>query len=387
MRVLLVCNTDGALFVFRGPIIRALLKNGVHVSTLSGAGNYMARLSAMGVDAGSIEFSRHSVSLISNWRLFCKIFKVIREKRPDVLHCFTHKAAIFGVLAGRLAGVPKIFVTVTGLGTVFATSSIKNIVLRTILLAQYRFAMRFAKAVFFQNEDDQQQFIRGRIVPSAKARLTAGSGVDVDAISLLSEAEQGVLRARLFHEICARDQGQQIVLLPARAVVEKGIGEFYKAAQMLNAHAPGRYLFLHIGLVDGGSTGYSSEELEALSSACGVHYLGFKENVLDYLGATDIVVLPSYREGMPRSLLESLCLGRAIVTTNAPGCRQVVRDGWNGYLAEVRNSDSLANSIARVTPEFSSLARQRSRGMAEEIFDERHLVRATFEEYGLGIDG
>lgn len=387
MRVLLICNTDGALFVFRGPIIRALLERGVEVSSLSGAGGYIAKLSALGVRARSVEFSRHSVSLISNWRLFRNILRIIREERPEVLHCFTHKAAIFGILAGRIAGVPRMFVTITGLGTIFATSSIRNIILRLILLVQYRFAMSFANAVFFQNEDDQQNFIRNRIVASAKARLTAGSGVDVDAIVLLSEAEEAALRARLLQEIGVKDQGQHVVLLPARAVTEKGVGEFYEAAKMLNERAPGYYLFVHIGLVDSGATGYSLEELEVLATKSGVLFLGFKENVLDYLGAAEIVVLPSYREGMPRSLLESLCLGKTIVTTDAPGCREVVRDGWNGYLAEVRNSHSLASSIARVTPQFSSLARQRSRNMAEEIFDEKHLVQATLKEYEIGLDG
>lgn len=379
----MICNTDGALYVFRKPIIEALLARGIGVSTVSGVSTYIDGLERMGVKARGIEFQRHSVSLFSNARLLFKLIECIRSEVPDIVHCFTHKAAIFGTLAARICGVKKIFVTVTGLGTLYAKDSLRNRVLRHALRLQYRFAMRFASVVFFQNPDDREEFIASKIIEPGKVRLTAGSGIDSSVIRPVTEQQRAGARALLAAETGPLDESILVVLLPARAVAEKGVAEFYQAAMHLNETCGERYRFVHIGLIDDLSQGaFSAANIRETARKHGVHFLGFKDNVIDYLSASDIVALPSYREGMPRSLLEALALGKIIVTTDAPGCRETVRDGWNGVLCIPGDSASLSSAISRAA-KIGEVAGRRSRELAEKKFDNRLLVELTLTEYGV----
>lgn len=383
VKVMMICNTDGALYVFRRPIIEALLDRGVRVSTVSGVSTYMDDLEKMGVDARGVEFPRHSVSLLSNARLLFKLVGCIRSEAPDIVHCFTHKAAILGTLAAKICKVKKIFVTVTGLGTLYAKDSLRNRVLRHALRLQYRFAMRFASVVFFQNPDDREEFIASKIIQQGKVRLTAGSGVDSSAIRPATEHQRAGARDLLAAETGPLDESILVVLLPARAVAEKGVAEFYKAAMQINENHGERYRFVHIGLIDDLSRGaFSGANIRKTARKHGVHFLGFKDNVIDYLSASDIVTLPSYREGMPRSLLEALALGKIIVATDAPGCRETVRDGWNGFLCVPGDSASLANAISKAA-KLGKVAGRRSRELAEEKFDNRLLVDLTLAEYGI----
>lgn len=379
----MICNTDGALYVFRRPIIEALINRGVSVSTVSGESAYIERLLAMGVRAHAIEFPRHSLSLVSNLRLFFSLVKCIRSESPDIVHCFTHKPAIFGTLAARISGVKRLFITVTGLGTLYARDSKRARMLRLILRLQYRFATMFVSTVFFQNPDDLAEFVGSGAVDVRKARLTAGSGIDVSDIRPPDEEQRRSARARLMQEIGPFEESARIVLLPARAVAEKGVAEFYEAAMSINVAHRGGYRFVHIGLIDELSQGaFSAMHILETAEKCGVHFLGFKDNVLDYLSAADIVALPSYREGMPRSLLEALALGKIIVTTDAAGCRETVRQGWNGFLCIPGDAASLADAISKAAG-LGEGAQLRSRNLAETKFDSKLLVDVTFEEYGM----
>lgn len=383
MKVMMICNTDGALYVFRRPLIEALLDRGIAVSTVSGASVYIDRLEEMGVNARGIKFQRHSISPISNAKILFNLIRCVRSESPDIVHCFTHKPAILGTLAARISGVNRIFVTVTGMGTVYATNSLWHRVLRCFLRLQYRFAMRFVSAVFFQNPDDEAEFSSTGVVDVEKARLTAGSGIDSSCIRPATERQRLDARALLAREIGTLDESIRVVLLPARVVAEKGVAEFYQAAMRLNAYHGDRYRFVHIGMIDDLSHGaFSAANIAETSRKCGVHFLGFKDNVIEYMTAADIVALPSYREGMPRSLLEAMSLGKVIVTTDAPGCRETVREGWNGSLCLPGDASSLADAISRAS-QLGEIAGLRSRELAKTKFDSSLLVDLTLREYGV----
>lgn len=379
----MICNTDGALYVFRRPIIDALLDRGVCVSTLSGASHYIERLRAMGVCATSIEFPRHSVLPLSNLKLFQSMKRVIAEERPDIVHCFTHKAAIFGTIAARMSGVSFVAITVTGLGSVFVNRSVRNMLLQLLLKVQYSIAARLANVVFFQNPDDLREMTRGGIVPIQKAVLTPGSGLDLAKFPRRTRGEQAAAKESLLKE--GLPSGTSLtVLLPARATAEKGVFEFYRAAMTLNEEAPGKYTFIHIGLIDETGRGaLTLDQLQALAARSGVRYLGFKEDVERYLLGADMVVLPSHREGLPRSLIEALSYGKVIIASDAPGCRETVLDGENGFLAKVGDAESLAACIRRVTPDLISAAEIVSRRLVEAKFDAKKVVNETLRAYGL----
>jgi len=386
MRVLLICNTDGALYVFRRPIIDALLSQGHEVVTISGRSTYFERLERLGVCPIALDFSRHSISPIKNMALLLTLVRLLLMYRPDVVHCFTHKPAIYGALAARLAGCSSVLVTITGLGTLFIGDAFSTRILRLLLLMQYKIALFLVKVVFFQNPDDLNYFVSRRILSIKKAVLTHGSGVDLTSYPLPSRERINMARRMVANEVGLELDNRKVVLLPARAVREKGFLEFYSAAKSINAHCGDSYVFIHLGLIDTDSgSGLSMHEVQALAQHCGVRYLGFKENVDEYMCGADIVVLPSYREGTPRSLIEALALGKVIVTTDAPGCRETVVNGWNGVLCKVADVPSLISALLSVNSQFVEHARSRSRELCESKFDSSILVRLTLPRYGLAV--
>ncbi len=384
MKILLIVNTDGALFIFRKPLISYLKKSNHDVESISGRSDFFHRLIELGVGVHELDFSRHSVSLLQNLRLLFSLKYLIQKISPDIVHNFTHKPSIYGSLAARLAGVKRIFVTITGLGTLFIHDDLKSRILREILVIQYRLALRFVNTVFFQNPDDLSYFLQRRIVLPKQVLLTNGSGIDLDEIGSYSEERRIRARATLAAELEKNIGLRQVVLVPARAMREKGYYEYYEAAKILSSRYPSRFVFLHLGWVESSlKGGVSKDTILAYAQQHGVCYLGFKDNISEYMLASDIIVLPSYREGTPRSLIEALALGRVIVTTNVPGCRETVVDGWNGYLCEPKSAKSLASKIEMVDQDFSTLAINRSRKLCEDKYDVNKLIKITAERYGI----
>jgi N,N'-diacetylbacillosaminyl-diphospho-undecaprenol alpha-1,3-N-acetylgalactosaminyltransferase len=381
VKILMICNTDGALYIFRQPLIKRLVKDGHAVSSITSDGGYIERLRALGVDTRVLYFANQSLSIIDNMRILFKLRKLIRKERPDIVHGFTHKPAIYGTIAARHSGTGNAFVTITGLGTLFTYNDFKTRVARFLLLLQYKFALRKVKKVFFQNPDDMGYFLKNGIVDERKAVLTNGSGIDLDEYSLPSQEEVQRNRDMLGRELGVELNNRVVVLFPARAIKEKGFFEFYEAARTVNASSDG-YVFIHLGLVDENlRNGIPRDSVSRLAAECGVYYLGFKDNIRDYMAASDIVALPSYREGTPRSLIEALALGKFIITTNTPGCRETVVDGWNGFFCGPRDSRSLASRILAVDKEALINSRGRSREHAERKYDASELARVTFDSY------
>ncbi|MFZ2951168.1 MAG: glycosyltransferase family 4 protein [Desulfuromonadaceae bacterium] len=382
MKVLMICNTDGALYVFRKPIIEKLVSSGHEVASISSESRYFDLLKALEVKPVSLDFARHSVSPFKNFRLLTTLYYLIKQQRPDIVHNFTHKPAIFGTIAAWFAGVNGIFITITGLGSLFMHDDPKTKLMRWLLLAQYKLALIFVKSVFFQNPDDMEYFISRKIMNPQKAVLTYGSGLDLAEYYLPAKEEIAQSRARLGEELGVNLLERKIVLFPARGVPEKGFFEYYQAAKTINELEPGKYAFLHLGLVDPESARRISKEgIEKYALDCGVHYLGFKDNIKDYMIASDIVALPSSREGTPRSLIEALALGKVIVTTDAPGCRETVIDGWNGYLCKVGDAQSLVTKLMTVDAEMLAMAYSRSRHYCETKYNATWLAELTLDHY------
>jgi N,N'-diacetylbacillosaminyl-diphospho-undecaprenol alpha-1,3-N-acetylgalactosaminyltransferase len=383
MKVMLIVNTDGALYRFRKPIIKALIDQKHEVVTLSSESTYFESLIAMGARPRSLEFFRHSTSMLRNFVLGARIYRSIKQETPDVVHSFTHKPAIFGSIAAWLNKTPGIFVTITGLGTIFSNDDFKSKILRVLLLFQYRIALRFVTNVYFQNPDDMGMFLKKKIVAQSKAILTNGSGIDLSEFAMPSAEEVEISRRYLGKCIGTNVGARKVILFTARGVREKGFFDFYEAARRVNMLEPDKYIFVHLGLIDTASSGFiSNNDVSEYARECGVSYLGFVENVRDYIIASDIMVLPSvYREGTPRSLIEALALGKAIVTTDMPGCRETVIDSWNGFLCKGSDASSLTSKILMIDDAFLRNASGRSRRLCEQKYDSKLLVDTTLGRY------
>ncbi|MEQ1530066.1 MAG: glycosyltransferase family 4 protein [Methylococcales bacterium] len=382
MKVLMIVNTDGALYVFRKPIISKLISLGHEVVSISAESRYFECLRNLRVKPIALDFARHSVSPIQNFWLLIMLYRLIKQQRPDIVHNFTHKPAIYGTVGAWLAGVQGIFITITGLGTLFVRDDAKTKLMKWLLLFQYKIALRFVTTVFFQNPDDMEYFISRKIIDPKKAILTFGSGIDLEEFSFPFLDNVVLAKLNLGKELRIDLSGRKVFLFPARGVPEKGFLEFYEAAKIVNQLKPEGYLFVHLGLVDlASSSQISKNGIEKFAAECGVHYLGFKDNIKDYMIASDVVVLPSSREGTPRSLIEALALGKVIVTTDAPGCKETVIDGWNGFLCKVGDVHSLTAKILAVDENFIKLASTRSRKYCEMKFDSKWLVDMTINIY------
>ncbi len=384
MKVVLLCNSDGGLFVFRNPLIRALLRAGHDVLCVCPKGAYEKRLIDMGARLRTVQFNRHSISPVSNLKLLFEIWRIIRIEQPDVVHSFTHKAVVFGSLAARLGGVKRILATVTGLGTLFIRHGMVAQLMRRALIFQYRLSISRRITVLFQNPDDRDELISLGAVSPEQSVLTNGSGIDLTEYAMPSLDDVQQLRKALAEEIGTQLDGRMVVLFPARGVKEKGFFEFYEAAMSVQSSSPDRYVFLHLGLVDRDTLGHiSAAEIAEFAQLHGVHYLGFKENLADYMSAADIVALPSYREGVPRSLIEALALGKVVVATDVPGCRETVLDGRNGFLFAPHSAEDLAKAIKKVDRPMIKCAHAISRKYCEERFDVVELNKLTFRLYGI----
>ena len=382
MKAVLIVNTDGALYVFRKPILKKLHSLGHEVVSISSESRYFEALRKLGVKTIALNFDRHSVSPLQNACLFIQLYRFLKREKSDVVHSFTHKPAIYGTVAAWLSGVSGIFVTITGLGTLFIREDARSRVLRWLLLIQYRFALKLASTVFFQNPDDMEYFLSRKIVDPDKAVLTFGSGLDLNEYPLPLPVIVKQAKLKLGVELGMDLTERKVVLFPARGVPEKGFFEFYEAARLLNQKEPDRFVFIHLGLVDVASTRTISKEgIDEFAAGCGVHYLGYKDNIQDYMTAADIVALPSYREGTPRSLLEALALGKVIVASDAPGCRETVIDGWNGFLCKVGDAQSLAEKLLAVDRDLIDMSVTRSRELCESKYDSDWLVDLTIGKY------
>ena len=320
-------NSAWNLANFRRPVIEALIAAGHRVIAAAPADGHEAALTAFGAEFRPLKMSSAGTSPVEDSRLLLQCTKLIRAERPDLFLGFTAKPNIYGTIAARLCGV-GVIATISGLGSAF----LKGGVLGRTLLGLYRLALGGARTVMFQNPADRDLFVARRIVRPDQARLVAGSGVDLVRFAPVEKADDGQFR----------------FLLIARLLRDKGIVEFVEAARQLRArHPKARFQLLGGGGGDNPSA-VPDAELERWAAESIVELLGANDDVRPFIAAADCVVLPSYREGLPRSLLEGSAMARPLIASDVPGCSHVVEDGVTGLLCEVRSADSLAAAMERM---------------------------------------
>ena len=358
MRVALVINTSWNIWNFRASLVRALQGAGHEVLAIAPPDDYSARLETeLGCRYVPILMENKGTNPLKDAALTRRFYQIYRREKPDVVLHYTIKPNIYGSLAARLAGIPSIN-NVSGLGTVFI---VKNLVSQ-VALQLYRFAFRFPAKVFFQNADDRQLFLDHGLIRSEITGLLPGSGVDT-------------VRFRPAPQFTR--QSPFVFLMVARVLYEKGITEYFEAASIIRQAVPGTRVQLLGGLDEAGGVGVPRATFEEWLKSGDIEYLGRSDDVAAYLHRADCVVLPSYREGTPKTLLEAAAVGKPLVTTDVPGCRDTVQDGQNGYLCQVRSGADLAAKMLQVLhlPE-ADLQRmgQASRQLAETRFDEKLVL-------------
>ncbi|WP_434715460.1 glycosyltransferase family 4 protein [Paraburkholderia sp. A3RO-2L] len=358
MHVVLVCNTAWAIYTYRQGFLRALNAAGAQVTVIAPRDRTFEPLAAMGCDCIDLHVASKGTNPLDDLRTLLALFKHYRGLKPDVVFHYTIKPNIYGSVAAGLACVPSVAVT-TGLGYVFIQKSRAAQVAKRL----YRFAFRFPREVWFLNRDDESAFKQQNLlVHPERARLLHGEGVDVEeyAFTPLPEREEFAF------------------VLIGRLLWDKGVGEYVEAARQLRERYPhARFRLLGPVGVDNPSA-ITREEVAAWEREGVVEYLGETADVRPYIADADCVVLPSYREGVPRTLMEASAMGRPIVATDVPGCREVVTDGENGLLCPARDAASLAGALSRMldmTPSARAAMAERGRKKIAKEFDERVVVQ------------
>jgi glycosyltransferase involved in cell wall biosynthesis len=360
MHVLVTANAAWNLVNFRRGLIAALQQDGHRVTVLAPPDGALDRLREMGCAVVALDMDRKGMSPLRDGLLALRFVRHLRALRPDVVLGYTIKNNVFGALAARLLGIPFL-PNVTGLGTAFLSGSW----LQRLVERLYRVAFAQVPLVFFQNEDDRDLFLSRRLVRPGQVRLLPGSGIDpghFTPCALPGSTAEGVT-----------------FLLIGRVLRDKGVVEYAEAAAALRRDHPNARFRLLGPMGAENRTAIAPDTVRAWQESGAVDYLGARDDVRPEIAAADCVVLPSYREGMPRSLLEAGAMARPVVATDVPGCRHVVVDGETGLLCRARDAASLRDAMARVIampPEARMAMGRAGRARVEAVYDEARVISA-----------
>lgn len=359
-RILIVSNTAWSVSNFRLGLIKRLLRDGCSVMVAAPRDDSSVKLVEAGCEVVDIKLDNKGMNPVRDAGALLQLIRLYRNLAPSLVLHYTIKPVIYGGVAARSLKIPYIS-TITGLGTVF----IKEGWVTRLVEWLYRISQKRAARIFFQNSDDRLLFQRRRLVPEQATELVPGSGIDVGYFALNRYPSNG--RAVRF-------------LLIARMLRDKGVVEYVEAARIVKQRYPETRFQLLGEAGAENQTAIHLEEIEQWVDAGYVEYLGTTDDVRGYITQADCVVLPSYREGMPRTLLEAASMGRPIVTTDVPGCREVVSDGVNGYLCKVKSAESLADSIKRMLS-ASETEREQMGLRGRELVLSRFDVRIVVNQY------
>ena len=363
LRVCFVCNTAWAIHTYRPGVLRELLAHGVDVIVIAPRDRTFAALEVLGCRCIDLPVASKSTNPLNDLRTFAALLRHYLVLRPDVVFHYTIKPNIYGSLAAWIARVKSVAVT-TGLGYVFIQKSRAASVARRL----YRLAFRFPREIWFLNRDDREAFLAANLlVYPERARLLHGEGIDLGHFAATP--------------LPARADASIVFLLIGRLLWDKGVGEYVGAARKLRSRfARARFQLLGPAGAQNPSA-IERAQIDAWQAEGVIEYLGETDDVRPAIGAAHCIVLPSYREGMPRSLLEAAAMTRPIVATRVPGCQDVVEHGSTGLLCRAAVEDDLAVQLARIletSPTELAAMGERGRAKALAEFDERGVIAYYF---------
>lgn len=373
MRICIIGNQANSLLNFRGSLVEDMAKLGHDIFTLAPDFDKDTMAAARALGAKPIEFSlsRTGMNPVRDAADMLRLAFLLRKLKPDITLAYAVKPVIYGILTAWFTGVPRRFAMIEGLGYVFTSSEnseqLKRQALRGAISILYAAALRRASLVFFLNRDDIDDFLKRHLVNPKKAFLLGGIGVDLDKWTPAPPFSNPVT-----------------FLLAARLLREKGIMEYARAAEIIKKKHPSTR-FVLLGGLDTNPGRLSQDEVVQWTANGILEWPGHVSDLQRWLAQTSVYVLPSYREGVPRSTQEAMALARPIITTDAPGCRETVIDRENGFLVPVRDVHALAAAMEEfiLKPELIEKMGLASRRIAEERFNVKNINQKIMQQMGL----
>lgn len=326
MKYIVVSPKNRTVYNFRGDLIRQIIAAGNEVIVTGPNRIDVDKVEALGARFVELPVNKNGLNPLADLKYLMKLCSLFRQERPDVVFGYTSKPVIYGSIAAKLAKVPHIVPMVTGAGYAFTAQTAKAKLVRLVMSVLYKTAFACADLVIFQNSDDREQFVGEKLVRADKCRIVNGSGVNMDRFSPAPYPE----RTTFF--------------MLSRVMYSKGIREYLEACRIVKEKYPQARCML-LGACEGIQDSLSEADLKPYIDDGIIEHFGETDRVADYYSQCSVYILPSYREGTPRTVLEAMAMGRAIITTDAPGCRETVVDGETGYLVPVRDAEAVARKM------------------------------------------
>lgn len=364
-RLVFFVTEDWYFCSHRLPLARAASAAGFDVAVVTRVQRHAAQIRDAGIELIAIDLARASKNPFTEMRTLLQLIGIYRRLKPDIVHHVALKPVLYGTIAARLAGVPTVINALAGLGYLFSSSDIAARLSRPLLEIGFRALLRPSR-VIVQNPDDQQLLVERGLINAERTTLIRGSGVDLKAFAPALEAN-----------------GIPLIVLPARLLWDKGVGEFVAAARLLRQQGvPARFAL--VGTPDPANpAAVPQATLDAWRAEGVVELWGWRDDMAQVFRDCHLVCLPSYREGLPKALIEAAACGRPLVTCDVPGCREVVRHGVNGLLVPPRDPAALANALKQLieNPQRRAAFGHRARDIAVAEFSLGAVIDQTLTLY------
>jgi glycosyltransferase involved in cell wall biosynthesis len=373
-KLLFVVNSIYTFISHRLPIALKAKEVGYDVHVISPTPEGQEKIAMHGLTHHLVDLSRSGTALISELKGFNQLRKTILQIQPDILHTVAIKSVIYGSIINRYFLKKSCVSAVPGMGYSFLGQSQKQKLFQSMLVNLYKLGLKGKNnTVIFQNQDDKQFFESNRILGNSAVELIKGSGVCLKQFSYTPEPESSKIK----------------VVLPARMLWDKGVGEFIEAAKIIAKLDPQLHFILAGDSDPGNRASITNEQLKVWQQLPNVTWLGHQQNMAAVYQECHIVCLPSYREGMPKALLEAAACGRAVITTDVPGCREAIIPNVSGFLVPVRNVSVLQARLLELaaSPELRQQMGKAGRKLAEESFCINSVVNKTLDIYQSALSG
>jgi glycosyltransferase involved in cell wall biosynthesis len=354
MKIVVLSSHTSSLFWFRMDMMKDFIKSGHSVIALGPEPeeNWTFRFEKSGIDYKQLFVERNGTNPLSDLKTYREIYRFLKEEKPDKVFAYQAKTVIYGCLASKANRISEVYPLIAGLGSIFRGVGLKNQIIKQIMKIQYRAACKASKRVFFQNVDDKNEFVSNGLVEDEKTKILNGSGVNLERFKPEPLPDKPAF------------------LFIGRLIKDKGVLEYMQACKLIKSEYPEVRCML-VGPYDSNPSALRPDEMKPFLDQQVIEYFGEQIDVRPFLKLCSTFVLPSYHEGTPKTVLEAMATGRSIITSDAPGCRETVTDGLNGYLVKTKDIQGLYKKMKVLieNPELSKSMAQKSIELARDKYD------------------
>ncbi len=368
MKIAVLSSHTSSLFWFRLDMMKDFIKHGHSVIALGSESelDWKSKFAENEIQYKQFFVERNGINPISDLKTYRELSQFMKVEKPDKVFAYQAKTVVYGSMAAKANGITEVYPLIAGLGSIFRGEGLKNKIIRTIMKTEYHLACNASKKAFFQNNDDKNEFITNGLIQENKIVIINGSGVNLEKFK-----SEPLPNTPAF-------------LFIGRLIKDKGVIEYLEACKQIKGEYPNVRCLL-VGPYDTNPSALKPDEIQPYIEQGIIEYFGEQSDVRPYIKQCSTYVLPSYHEGTPKTVLEAMAMGRSIITTDAPGCRETVIDGYNGFLVPIKDIDALVEKMKILLEDTltNKLMGERSLKIAKEKYDVKLVNKSIMETMDL----